>query len=448
MEHFDVIVIGTGVAGQTAAAALAEAGRRVAIVDKREYGGTCALRGCEAKKTLFAAAEAVERVQAQNGRGVEGRASVDWPALIAFKRTFTDTVPASTARWLADAGVDELHATARFVSADTIDVTGADGSDRYSAGHFVVATGARPMPLGIPGSEFVIDSEQFMAAERLGGRIVFVGGGYVSFEFAHIAASAGADVTILHRGEHVLRGFDSDLADMLVGAYRERGIDLRTRAPVTEVRRSDRGLSVALADGSLVECDEVVHGAGRVADLEDLALDAAGVTHGRRGVEVDEHMRSVSNPRVFAAGDAAARGVPLTPVGVAQGRIAARNIIEPGSATFAPAVVPSVAFSDPPLASAGLGEKEASEAGLDADVRLTDSSGWASSRRVGVSVSGAKTIVERRSGRVLGAHLLGHHADEVINALAIAMTCGMTAEDLKTFCWAYPTAGWDITYLL
>ena len=444
MREFDVIVVGTGVAGQTAAEELAAAGKRVAVVDRREFGGTCALRGCEPKKVLVAAAEAAERATSQAGNGVTGSVSVDWPALIAFKRTFTDGLSASIERTLVDSGATPLHGSARFLSPDTVEVDGVP----HSAGHFVLATGALPVPLGIPGEESVWDSERFMASGSLGQRVAFIGGGYVSFEFAHIAAAAGARVTILQRGAHVLKEFDADLAAMLARSYRDAGIDVRVDAPVSAVRRRGDVLEVALGDGTNVECDTVVHGAGRAADLAGLDLEAGNVAYGRRGIEVGPSMRSVTNPRVYAAGDAAALGAPLTPVGIAQARIAAANILEPGSAVFAPKAVPSVVFSDPPLASVGLTEARANADGLDVEVKFTDTSGWASSRRVGVRISGAKTIVERGSGRIVGAHLLGHAAEEVVNVFAAAMMGGLTAEDLRSAIWSYPTDSYNVAYLL
>lgn len=444
MERFDVIVIGTGVAGQTAASELAEAGKRVAVVDRREFGGTCALRGCEPKKVLFTVAEAAERAGAQAGNGVSGSSCVDWRSLVAFKRTFTDPVPARIEMWLDGTGAVPLHGPARFVSEDTVVV----GDVRYTAEHFVVATGAAPRDLGIPGAELVTDSEGFMEAEALGDRVAFIGGGYISFEFAHIAAAAGAQAIILHRGARVLEGFDPDLADMLARAYASAGIEIRTGAAVAEVRSAREGLEIVCANGDVVACSMAVHGAGRVPDLKGLELEAGGIAYGPRGIETDTSMRSTTNPRVFATGDAAALGVPLTPVGISQARIAVANILAPGSAAFAPVVTPSVVFSYPPLASVGLTEQQAEEAGLDVEVRLSDMSGWASSRRVGLRVAGAKTIVERGSGRIVGAHLLGHGADETVNVFAAAITGGLTAADLKGTLWAYPTASSEIVYLL
>jgi glutathione reductase (NADPH) len=445
MERFDVIVIGTGVSGQTAAEELARAGRNVAAVDKREFGGTCALRGCEPKKVLWAAAEAVERADQQVGTGPAGTMTLDWPSLMAFKRLLTDPASARIEKTLTTSGVTAIHGVARFVDEATIDVDGA----RYGAEHFVVATGAVPMPLGIPGEQHVIDHEAFMSAESLGRRIVFIGGGLISFEFAHIAAATGAQVTIVHRGTHVLKGFDPDLAEMLSTGYREAGIGVRTSAPVAEVRRLDGGgLEVELADGSAIDCDTVVHGAGRTPDLAGLDLEAGGIATNQHGITVDSEMRSVSNPRVFAAGDAASLGPPLTPVGIRQARVARANILEPGSAQFAPQAIPSAVFSNPPLASIGISEAEATARGLDVAVKLIDRTGWVSSRRTGTRISGSKTIVERGTGRILGAHLLGHGADEVINVFAAAMAGGLTAEDLRSAIWAYPTDSSEIVYLV
>lgn len=444
MEHFDVIIIGAGAAGQTAAGELATAGKHVAIVDRREYGGTCALRGCGPKKVLFTAAEAVERARGHIGRGLEGAVDLDWPSLIAFNRTFTDPLPQKLEAALVEQGVITLHGEARFVSADTVQI----GDMTYSAEHVVIATGALPIALGMPGEELVTNSEAFMKAETLARRIVFIGGGYISFEFAHIAAAAGAKTTILHRSARVLEGFDADLAGMLADSYREAEIDVRTDALVTAVRQVGSGLEAVLDDGSAFECDMVVHGAGRAPDLDGLKLEAAGVAFGKRGVEVDASMRSTTNPQVFAVGDAAASGAPLTPVGIAQARVVVRSILGPDSAVFEPGFVPSVAFSSPPLASVGMSAEEAEEAGHDVDVTLTDMTQWASVRRVGAPVAAAKIVTERGTGRVLGAHLLGPGADEVINVFTAAMRGDLTADDIRSGIWAYPTHGSDIVDLL
>ena len=449
MSDFDVIIIGTGVAGRTAAEEAARAGLRVALVDKRdEIGGTCSLRGCEPKKVLYAASEIVSRARAQSACGIAGDAVLDWRRLIEFKRSLTDPVSAEFERQFAAMGVTVMHGLARFTSPTTVDVAGKD----YRARWFLVASGAKPMPLPIPGAELVTDSERFMDLETLPQRIAFIGGGYISFEFAAMARAAGARPIILHRGARPLEGFDPDLVGLLVTGYEESGIEVRLDSAVTSVCRVGEGeegtLDVVLADDTQLGCDLVVHGAGRIPDVEDLHLEAAGIASTGRGVEVDGHMQSTSNSAVFAAGDAAAIGAPLTPVGVAQARVAVANMLEPGSATFDPPVVPSICFSDPPLAMVGLSEQAAREGVVDVDVKYTDTSRWLSSQRVGLRHTGAKTIVDRASGKLLGAHVLGYHADELVNLFALAISRGVTVDELTSTLWGYPTTSSEIVYLV
>jgi glutathione reductase (NADPH) len=444
MPHFDLIIVGTGVAGRTAAEEAARAGLSTAIVDCRPFGGTCALRGCEPKKVLTAAAEVPLRVRGQLGHGVLGEAKLDWHELIDFKRRFTDTQPDAFERRMREAGQTPVHGIARFTSPDALDVDGQP----FTAENFLIATGAMPAPIGIEGEELLVDSERFMELAELPERVVFVGGGYISFEFAGVAAAAGARPTILHRSSHPLKGFDPDLVRLLIAQYAEWGIDVRLDSAVAAVRRDAGGLTVELASGERVMCDLVVHGAGRVPDLSALDLEAGGIAFGRHGIEVDAGMRSASNPRVWAAGDAAASGPPLTPVGVHQARVAMRNILARGAAAYEPTVVPSCCFSQPPLVSVGISEHEARERSLDVDVKLTDTSAWLSSQRVGLSHTAAKTIVERSTSQILGAHLLGHHAEEVGNLFALAIAQRLTVEDLRAILWAYPTGSSEIVYLV
>jgi glutathione reductase (NADPH) len=448
MPHFDLIIVGTGVAGRTAAEEAARAGLNTAVVDCRPFGGTCALRGCEPKKILVAAAEAAMRARGQNGHGVTGDARIDWSQLRAFKRGFIDELPKAFETGIREAGQTPVCGTARFTSPDTLDI----GGQSYTADAIFLGTGAKPALLGMPGEELLIDSEEFMDLTDMPERIVFVGGGFISFEFAAVAASAGARPVILHRGAHPLKGFDPDLADALVAQYAEWEIPVRVNTPVASVRRGDYSENspfvVELADGSRLSTDLVVHGAGRVPDLDPLDLATGGVEFGPLGVTVEPSMRSVSNPRVWAAGDAAAGGPPLTPVGVSQARAALANIVSPGSTTWSPGVIPSAVFSQPPLAAVGLSEAEAKARGLDVEVKFTDTSAWLSSQRVGLKHSGAKTIVERGTCRILGAHVLGYHAEETINLFALAITAEQTVDDLKRVLWAYPTAASEIVYLL
>lgn len=443
MRRYDVVVLGTGAAGQTAAAACAEAGRSVAVVDRLPYGGTCAQRGCDPKKVLLAAAEAVVRARMLAEGGVSGACAIDWPALVARMRGFTEPVPERIEGWLGGLGVDLLHGEAAVVGDLEIAVDG----ERIVAGDLVVATGSRPRTLGIPGEQLLTTSDAFMRLDRLPARIVLVGGGYISFEFAWLARAAGAEVTIVHRSEHVLRGFDPRLAGMLVERYRGLGVQVVTGAELKEIGSSDGRFELHTGGGDF-DADLAVHGAGRVADVAGLGLDSVGVAAGERGVEVGPDLRSKGHPRVWAAGDAASLGMPLTPVATAQGRIVAANILG-ARERFEPAVTPSVVFSDPPLAAIGLGAAEAAKDPERYEVVEADMTGWFTQARLGrAHPAGAIFVAERSTGAVVGAHLLGQDAEELANLLALAIRERVSRERLRSALWAYPTAGHDLTYLL
>lgn len=440
MTSYDVLVIGSGAAGQTVAAACAKAGKSVAVVDRRPFGGTCALRGCLPKKVLLAGSEASGRTEMLAGRGITGSCAIDWPALMAFKRSYTDPVPSRTEAWMRDMGIDVVHGTARFTAPSSMDVNGED----MEADAFVLATGSRPATLGIEGEDAVSTSTDFLALDQMPRRVAFIGGGYISFEFAGLAHRAGARVSVLHRSAQVLAGFDPTLADMLARRYRSLGIEVLTNAPVEAVERTRDGLVVVTPAGR-VEADLVVHGAGRIPDLDDLALDVAGVDHSPKGVTVDNHLRSTSNPGVWAAGDAADAGTPLTPVAGAQGEVVAANILG-GEVTFDDAAIPSVVFSDPPMARVGLGA-EVTDRDERLETRVFDMGGWFTQTRVGNDTAAALLVLDRETGAIRGAHLLGIGTDEVINVFTLAVKFGISLERLRTVTWAYPTFGYDINYL-
>jgi glutathione reductase (NADPH) len=445
---FDLVVIGTGGGGSGAASRCRREGWRVAIVDELPYGGTCALRGCDPKKVLVGAADLVAWSGRMQGRGARARTEIDWPALMSFKRSFTDPVPKARLAAFEKAGIATYQGPARFVDPERLVV----GDETLEARHFLIAAGARPRPLGIEGEAHLITSTEFLELDRLPGRIAFVGGGYISFEFAHVAQRAGAQATILGRGTP-LRQFDQDLVERLVKHTREIGIDARFNAAVTAVeKRGTRYFVRTDGDGpsDAVEVDLVVHGAGRIPHTGGLRLEEANVaTDTDGGVQVNEFLQSPTNPRVYAAGDAAAQGgLPLTPVAGYQSGIVASNLLNGNSRTADYRGIPSVAFTTPPLAGIGLTEAEARRQQLDIRVKAEDTSGWYSNRRLNETCAMFKTVVDNDSGHILGAHLLGTHAEEIINLFALAIRQGLTATDLKQQLYAYPTSGSDLPYMV
>jgi glutathione reductase (NADPH) len=450
-ESYGLIVLGAGMAGVAAANKCASQGWRVAIVDPLPYGGTCALRGCDPKKILRRGAEIIDSARLMEGKGVDaGGLSINWGDLMKHKHGFTDPVPENMEAGLSRNGVQTLHGPARFTSERQIDVDGT----RYDADRFLIATGATPRPLDFPGHEHLIDSTGFLDLADLPQRILFVGGGFISFEFAHIAARAGASPVIVDHGERPLKGFDPDLVELLVARGTEVGVELRrsTSIMAVEPNGGGGGYTVTLDRAGVrerTETDLVVHGAGRVADVADLGLDAAGVEWGERGVDVTDHLQSTTNPAVWAAGDSAdTAGMPLTPVAVIEAKVAASNMIKGATTVPNYAGIPTAVFTIPELARVGMLEAEARDQGVDVVVRHTDTSGWYSNYRVGETTAAAKILIDRATDRVVGAHLLGPEYGELINTFGLAITLGLTTRQLKSATAAYPTVGSDLGSML
>src|SRR6266851_2852141 len=392
-KEFDLVVIGTGEAGSAPAHKCRAAGWQVAVIDELPYGGTCALRGCDPKKVLVGAGELTEWSRRMQAHGVSGDLQIRWPELIQFKQTFTEPVPAQREESFKAKGSETFHGPAKFVD-----------------------------------------------------------GGYISFEFAHVAARAGAEARILHRGPTPLIGFDPDLAHQLVEATNAAGIDVRLNTPVRAIRKKTDGFIVeaGTADSpTTFEADLVVHGAGREPALADLDLQAAGVRYGVNGVTVNEHLQSVSNNSVYAAGDAAdTPGFPLTPVAAMEGHVVAANLLKGNSRTAEYRSMPSVVFALPPLARVGMLEAEARSKGLRFKVNAADTSQWYSSRRVAERYSGYKILIEEGTDRILGAHLLGKDAEEVINVFALAIQTDIKAATLRHMLFSYPSRCSDIPYMV
>src|SRR5260370_5029933 len=381
-SNIDVIVIGTGEAARPVAYACREAGRSVAVIDSLPFGGTCERRGCDPKKVLVGVSELIDWIQRPQVKGAYAPAmSVDWSDLIRFKRTFTDPVPHENEQNFEEAGITAFHGRAHFVDRTSLEVDG----ERLVGRSVVIATGARPATLGIPGAELLSTSSEFLEMDQLPRRVAFVGGGYIAFEFAHIAARSGAQVHVLHRGDRPLEQFDPDLVAMLAQATRELDVEIRLQTEVTAVERQAGGLLIHARTGDqeqLGEADLGVQAAGPVADSADLDLDAAGVTHDKSGIAVNEYLQSVSNPAVYAAGDAVSGGgFPLTPVAGMQGSILASNLLKGNHRTVNYTGIPTVVFTTPPLSRAGLTEEAAHAQGLHFVTHHDDTSSWYSSLR-------------------------------------------------------------------
>ncbi|MBV8066763.1 MAG: NAD(P)/FAD-dependent oxidoreductase, partial [Candidatus Eremiobacteraeota bacterium] len=394
------------------------------------------------------AAELIDWSQRMNGSGAAGALAIDWPALMRFKRSFTEPVPQERERLLRDAGVETYHGVARFTDSTSIAVSG----ETLRARNIVLATGARPATLDLRGEERLITSTDFLDLENLPKRIVFIGGGYIAFEFAHLAARAGARPVVLQRGPRVLQGFEPTLVDRLVKIGKSVNVDVRVNVDVTAIEAHAESLRVnAAIDGKpfALDCDIAVHAAGRVPDLDQLALDAAGVERTEKGVAVNEFLQSRSNSNVYALGDCAdAGGLPLTPTASAEGEIVARNLIDGNRHTIDFAGLASIVYTIPSLGMTGLTEQRARAEGRRFTVRDGDATQWYSARRLRARASCYRVLVEDRSGLILGAHVLGPHTEELINVFSLAIRAKITATQLENVLFGYPTGSSDIAEML
>ena len=444
----DLIVIGTGTAANVTAMGCRKAGWSVAIVDHRPFGGTCALRGCDPKKMLLAATEAIdafERMRAIDT--VKGDLHIDWAALQRHKHSFTDPVPEKREYAYQKQGIDTYHGRARFNGHNSIVVEGKTLVGRY----IVIAAGAEPIRLPIEGAEHLALSDDFLDLPSLPKRIVLVGAGYIGFEFAHIAARAGAEVTLLNRGDQPLTGFDPDLVTLLVERTRALGVRVHLGHEVKAVRKRDGDFEVeALGpDGHMtIAADLVVHSGGRAPALDALDLDAAGIAHDSGKLSLDQHLRSTSNPVVYAAGDAAGGPLPLTPVAALEAHAVLDNLLGMEKASVDYTGIPSAVFTLPTLARVGLLEAEARQQGLRFKMAHASVPGWFTARRINEPCYGYKVLVEEDTGRILGAHLIGPDAAEVINLFGFAMRSGLTADAIRHATFTYPTASSDIESML
>ncbi|MFZ0242291.1 MAG: NAD(P)/FAD-dependent oxidoreductase [Desulfobacterales bacterium] len=442
-EKFDVVVIGSGPAGGTAANTCAAAGLKTAVIEYRGFGGTCPLRGCNPKKVLHNAAEVVARAADMNGRGIRSDARIDWQELMQFKRSFTEPVPEKTEQGFRDKGIRLFHGRAVFSGPDSVTVAGSE----LRAGKILIGAGAIPRPLEFPGSEHLITSDQFLDLAALPQSLLFLGGGYIAFELAHISARSDRKVTILEMSDRPLAQFDPQVVEVLLKASAEIGIEVHTDMTAESIEKNGHGFLVHSGDRQF-EAGGVVHGAGRVPDVRKLNLEAAGVDFGDEGVKVNEFMQSITNPNVYAAGDAADTPFMLTPTAAREAEVAAANIIEPASRRYNSKGIPSIMFTIPPLAIVGFTASEAEEKRLDFEARFEDTSSAFISKSSGLRHSAMKILIEKGSRKILGAQLLGRHVDEVINLLAFAMRFDLTADDLLDAIYTYPSATRELKEIL
>jgi len=442
-QKYDVFVIGSGVAGQTVAKACAESGLKVGISDKREYGGTCANRGCDPKKVLLGATEALEASKNLFGKGIKKNPELNWKTLMAFKKDFTQAVPKSTEKKIKSLGIDMFHQSPKFINENTLSVEGKT----IQAGKIVIATGYEPRELSFKGSKHLKTSDDFLNQKKLPKNITFIGAGYVGMEFAHIAARAGAKVTLIDSGKRPLKAFDADLVKELTAYSKELGIDFIFGAKITGVKKGTKNFKLTYEKKGKTESivtKTVFNTAGRVPAISKLHLEKGNVAFADNGIDTNNFLQSTSNKNVYACGDVSDKGLPLTPLSGREGNVVANNIIEGNKKKLQVPVTPSVVYTLPNLASVGYSEEEAKSRYKNVVVNFESATEWFNAKRINAPVYAYKIILNERTGIIVGAHLIGPDAGETINLFTMAINQGMTAKQIKQTIFTYPSWSNDI----
>jgi len=439
---FDLFTIGGGSGGVRGARIAASLGARVALAEERYLGGTCVNVGCVPKKLLVYASEYGAGFDDARAFGWDsGPRTFDWQRLIANKDAEIERLNGVYAKLLDGAGVTRIVGRARLLDAHTVEVAGK----RHTAEHILIAVGGWPRMPKFEGAELGITSNEVFHLKRLPERVLICGGGYIAVEFAGIFHGLGVEVTQLYRGELFLRGFDTDVRKTLAEEMRKRSIDLRFNSNIKRLERRGEAIDATLSDDSHVECDQVLIAIGRVPLTADLGLDEAGVQVGDNGhILVDEVSRTTAD-NIYAVGDVTGR-IELTPVALAEGMAVAHTLFgdSDGDSTPDHDMVPSAVFSQPPVASVGLTDEQAREKHGDVDVYRS------SFRPMRHTISGRdertmmKLIVEPNSDRVLGLHMVGPDAGEIVQGFAVALKMGATKAQLDATIGIHPTAAEEL----
>ncbi len=433
---FDFFVIGAGSGGVRAARMAAQRGVRVAVAEDAPLGGTCVNLGCIPKKLYSYAAHYAEAFEESHGFGWSDAApTFDWGVLKLNRAREISRLNGIYGKLLKDAGATVLAARARLVGANEVEV----GGRVYTATNILVATGARPVVPPIPGAELAITSNEIFDLPAFPSRLVVVGGGYIACEFASIFRGLGSQVTQLYRGEQVLRGFDVDVRNFVAAEMRKKGVDVRTGVDVERIERAEGALQVHLRDGALIEADSVLYATGRHPNTAGLGLAELGVVLSPEGsVVVDEHYAS-SVPGIHALGDVIDR-IQLTPVALAEAMALVDRLFGKGQRSVDYDLIPTAVFTHPSIGTVGFAEHDARERFGKVRIYRSDFKALKHTLSGSSERTLMKLVVDDASDRVVGLHMVGADAGEVVQGFAVAMKAGATKALFDSTIGIHPTA--------
>ena len=442
MSEFDcdLFVIGGGSGGVRAARMAAQRGARVVLAEAAALGGTCVNVGCIPKKLYSHAAEYADHFRDAAGFGWDvAPPHLDWERLKANRSKEIARLNGVYEHLLRSAGVELQRGWATLCDAQAVQVTTGEGTRRWRARHILVATGGTPSVPHFPGREHVLTSDQMFDLAPFPRRLVVVGGGYIACEFASIFQGLGAQVVQLYRGEQILRGFDGDVRHFLAQEVRKHGVDLRLRSDVASVQRQGEALQVTLESGETLPADAVLYATGRVPNVAGLGVDAAGLRLSPHGaIVVDEQFRT-GVPSIYAVGDVTAR-LQLTPVALAEAMVVVDRLFGAGERAMSYEYVPTAVFTHPSVGTVGFSEEQARERFGDVTVFRSEF------RALRHTLSGnpertlMKLVVDAATDRVVGLHMVGAEAGEIVQGFAVAMKAGATKAMFDATIGIHPTA--------
>ena len=439
---YDVIVLGSGPAGMAAAYGLKEAGQKVAVVESYLWGGTCPNYGCDPKKILMSAVEAQARGKALAQKGLVGETHINWEALLAFKKSYTDEIPTRQKGGLEEANITTYAGAASFVSPHALQV----GEQILSAHQFLIATGQQVRQLDIPGQEYLKNSTDFMALPHLPRRVAFVGAGYIAFELATIARAAGAEVHVIHHNDRPLKGFDEELVQELVAHLQEAGIVFHFDVSLSEVQKEQAGYRLVAPDFEL-ETDLVIGATGRTPNLGALHLERAHVDYGKNGILVNEYLQT-TQPHIYACGDVLAKEAPkLTPVASYEAKYAVAAMTKATDQPLTYPLLPTVVFGDYRLARIGVSEKELAAEPTKYHSQLLDLHDWYTYFRIQDQKAKIKLVYDE-ADRLVAVTCFSSLADELINYFVLVLNKKISPAELSDYIFAYPGLANDLNYLL
>jgi glutathione reductase (NADPH) len=442
-HQVDLFVVGGGSGGVRAARIAALHGARVALAEYDRMGGTCVIRGCIPKKLMVYAAEYA-------GDFADARAygwrleppTFDWPTLTANVKAEVERLSQLYATNLADRGVEMIRGRATLTGPHTVRI----GEREVKAAHILIATGGHPWIPPVPGGELALSSDAVFDLAEQPRRLAVLGGGYVGLEFAHIFAGLGSEVSLIHHGSLVLRGFDEDLRRQVTTNLGIARIHCRLEVTIDAIRRTPDGLCIELSNGDALEVDQVLYATGRRPNTAGLGLEALGIELDPWGsILVDDRSRTTVE-HIYAVGDCTNR-LNLTPVAIRDGHAVADNLFGGEDRRVDHHQVPTAVFSQPPAAAVGMTEEDAWASGVDVEVHKTEF------RPLRYSLCGRgervmmKLVIDRGTDRVLGAHMIGRDAAEIIQIVAVAIKMGATRTDLRRTTALHPTTAEELVLL-